>query len=77
MPEFSQNVKPIMTNYCCDKCSVKPNPGCILQFDKAIPKYPFLTEYEFTNQYQCPNCKEYSLHDKRYPEIKYEVNNDF
>jgi hypothetical protein len=71
MPEFSHNVKPIMINYCCDKCSVKPNPGCILEFDKLIPKTSLCTDY--THQYQCPNCKEYSLHDTRYPIVRYEV----
>lgn len=67
MTETRTEVKPIKINICCDECSKKPNPGCVLKNTGDV----YLT-YPSRYIYKCPICEKIFKLDKHYPRIEYE-----
>jgi len=65
--ETKTPIKFYKVNYCCDDCSIKPNPGCLLKFTGQV-----LTSSPPYYVHVCGICnKRYNLH-KLYPCTEYE-----
>lgn len=67
MPEIKHKAITYLTQYACDECSEKSNPGCLLNATgKSLFSYP--QQYE----YQCPNCEKIFFLNEYYPKILFE-----
>jgi len=72
MAEIKAEVKTILVNYACDKCSQNPNPGCILN---RTGRNVYLSD-PMKFEYKCPSCNELFWLDEAYPKVEYEYLNN-
>lgn len=68
--ELRRQLNAFEVNICCEDCSKKPNPGCILKLletPELIQHLIHPPKYD----YQCPSCQKIITLTKLYPYIEH------